>query len=110
MSLAADIRAALALRDRLAAEFPFGEPARNILLDLALCRLEERRVSVTSACIASGAPWTTALRYIDQLVASGLVHREPHPDDARSFLMTIADEPFARIAALFGKPALRVVA
>jgi len=40
----------------------FGEPAWDILLDLFIAAKERRRVSVTSACIGSAVPSTTALR------------------------------------------------
>lgn len=42
----------------------FRDPAWDMLLDLTLAHTECRRVSVTSLCIASGVPPTTALRWI----------------------------------------------
>ncbi len=42
----------------------FADPAWDMLLDLTAARVEARRVSVTSLCIASGVPPTTALRWI----------------------------------------------
>src|SRR3546814_5777917 len=43
----------------------FGDPAWDMLLDLTAARAEHNRVSVTSLCIASGVPLTTALRWIE---------------------------------------------
>ena len=53
----------------------FADPAWDILLDLTAARVEHTRVSVTSLCIASGVPPTTALRWIGQMTAVGLLER-----------------------------------
>ena len=42
-----------------------------MLLDLTAARAEHTRVSVTSLCIASGVPPTTALRWIGQMSDAG---------------------------------------
>jgi len=39
--------------------------------------------SIKSACLSSHVPEATALRYIDQLVALGLVERKPDRTDRR---------------------------
>lgn len=51
----------------------YGEAAWSILLDLYINRVLGKNTSVTSACIASEVPPTTALRYIALLEAEGLV-------------------------------------
>ncbi len=48
----------------------FADPAWDMLLDLALSEASGRRISVTSLCIASGVPTTTALRRLDDLQAA----------------------------------------
>src|SRR5579863_9806562 len=53
----------------------FADPAWDMLLDLTAARVEHSRVSVTSLCIASGVPPTTALRWIGQLTDAGLLQR-----------------------------------
>jgi DNA-binding MarR family transcriptional regulator len=78
----------------------FGEPAWDLLLDLALARIESRHISVTSACIASGVPATTALRYIGRLIDRGLVVREGDPSDRRRQWLSLSDDAFARMGAL----------
>jgi DNA-binding MarR family transcriptional regulator len=60
-----------------------GEPAWDILLDLLVQQGRGRRISVTSACLASGAPCSTALRWIAALEASGLVNRVAARHDKR---------------------------
>lgn len=65
----------------------FADPAWDMLLDLTAARAEHRRVSVTSLCIASGVPPTTALRWIGQMVEQGqLVRVEDQADRRRAFI------------------------
>jgi DNA-binding MarR family transcriptional regulator len=61
----------------------FGEPAWDILLDLFVAGEKNRRVAVTSACIGSGVPSTTALRWLSVLETRGLIEREYDDQDAR---------------------------
>lgn len=61
----------------------FSEPAWDILLDLFLAQMEGRDVTVSGACVASGVPRTTALRYIDDLEERGLVLRFGSDTDRR---------------------------
>jgi hypothetical protein len=79
-------RQLLILATRRAALFDEGfsrDPAWNILLDLLIQHSQARKVSITSACIASLAPPTTALRHINALVRSGRIERIPDPADHR---------------------------
>lgn len=75
----------------------FGEPAWDILLDLAIQKCAGREISVTSACIASGAPMTTALRWVSVLEAEGLAMRQQDPMDKRRFFLAITDAGFEKI-------------
>jgi DNA-binding MarR family transcriptional regulator len=61
----------------------FADPAWDMLLDLFVAEASGRQVSVTSLCIASGVPSTTALRYIEILERDELVIRIPDEDDRR---------------------------
>jgi DNA-binding MarR family transcriptional regulator len=60
-----------------------GEPAWDILLDLLVQHASGTRISVTSACLASGVPTSTALRWIAALEAHGFVQRVPSHFDRR---------------------------
>jgi DNA-binding MarR family transcriptional regulator len=81
------------VRDRVFQEPDmFGEPAWDILLDLALANRDYRSVSVTSACIASCVPPTTALRWISVLEAKGYVERTPDELDARRSYLMVTDK------------------
>ena len=61
----------------------FGEPAWDILLDLFIAANERKKVSVTSACIASACASTTALRWLNVLEKQQLVARDADPGDLR---------------------------
>lgn len=61
----------------------FGEPAWDILLDLAVHEGQGRPLSVTGACIGSGVAPTTALRWVNVLEKKGFIQRSPDPLDHR---------------------------
>jgi DNA-binding transcriptional ArsR family regulator len=67
----------------------FSEPAWDILLDLFASAAEGRMISVTSSCIASGAPRTTAMRYLTELEDRGLVRRSGSELDGRVNYLTL---------------------
>lgn len=71
-----------------------GEPAWDMLLDLFIAVLQRRRISVSSACMASGVPSTTALRWLGQLERMGLVEREASKNDLRVVLVKLTDRGF----------------
>ena len=64
----------------------------RVLLDL---RAQGRPLSVTSCCIASDAPMSTALRHIGELVDGRMIVRSRHPDDGRSELLSLSDDAVA---------------
>lgn len=88
--------------DRELPEAARPEPARAILLDLAANRLRCRRVAVTSACLASGAPPTTGLRYIGELERAQLIERQPDARDGRRKWLRLTDAGEAAVAAYAG--------
>ncbi|WP_419807694.1 hypothetical protein [Sphingomonas sp.] len=61
-----------------------------MLLDLFAARAEGRRISVSSACIASGVATSTALRWVAQMELDGLVPRRPDPSDGRRTFLDIS--------------------
>lgn len=66
-----------------------GDPAWNILLDLILASLEDRKVAVSSACIVAGVATTTALRLITRMVDDGVLIRVPDENDGRRHFLAI---------------------
>jgi len=100
------------LRTRFFEPGLFADPAWDMLLDLAAAHGEDKRVSVTSLCIASGVPPTTALRWIGQLTESGLVERAEDETDRRRAFIALSDtavEAMARYFAEIGRNAARLV-
>ncbi len=69
----------------------FADPAWDMLLDLYAARLEGRRVSVSSLCIAASVPPTTALRWIGTMHDADLFGREPDPTDKRRAHIKLTD-------------------
>jgi hypothetical protein len=90
----------------------FADPAGDMLLDLAAARAEHKRVSVTSLCIASGVPPTTALRGIALLTVAGLLVRVEDESDRRRAFIALSDrasEAMARFFAELGRGAEKLV-
>lgn len=79
----------------------FGEPAWDILLDLFAAGERGKRVAVTSACIGSGVPSTTALRWLNVLEARGLVEREEDLSDARRSFVRLTGKAKVLMAEYF---------
>ncbi len=79
----------------------FGEPAWDMLLDLTAAHGEGVRVSVTSLCIAAAVPATTALRWLTQMVESGVFQRVPDPADRRRAFIALSANAIAAMAAYF---------
>lgn len=90
----------------------FADPAWDMLLDLTAARAEHIRVSVTSLCIASAVPPTTALRWIGQLTDAGLFQRVEDEADRRRVFIALTDQAadaMARYFAELGSNAVRLV-
>ena len=81
----------------------FGDPAWDMLLDLTVARAEHTRVSVTSLCIASGVPPTTALRWIGQMTEAGLFQRVEDEADRRRAFVALTDKAADAMASYFAE-------
>jgi len=100
------------LRNRFLDAELFADPAWDMLLDLTAARAEHTRVSVTSLCIASGVPPTTALRWIGQMTGAGLLERVEDEIDRRRAFIALSDhaaEAMARYFAEIGRTAAQLV-
>jgi len=84
------------LREKLLPAELFADPAWDMLLDLYASELEDSSVSVSSACIASAVPPTTALRWLGRLEELGLIERLHDERDNRRTLVTLTGK--SRIA------------
>ena len=90
----------------------FADPALDMLLDLAAARAEHARVSVTSLCIASQVPPTTALRWIGQMTEAGMLERVEDDLDRRRAFVALTDSTADAMARYFqeiGRDAVNLV-
>lgn len=78
-------------RNRFFSADLFGEPAWDLLLDLFAARLQNRKISVSSACIAADVPPTTALRWLGVLEQSDLIERIDDASDQRVTWVKLTD-------------------
>lgn len=69
----------------------FADPAWDMLLELQLAEISQRRVSVSKLCMASNSPLTTGLRWISALERKGLVTKFKHPTDGRIVFVRLSD-------------------
>jgi len=79
----------------------FADPAWDMIIDLAIAKARFTRVSVTSLCIASGVPSTTALRWIGLLVQRGIFQREDDVTDRRRAFVSLTDAGLRKVAIFF---------
>lgn len=100
--IVAEARAELrrrALRTKFFNDSYFGEGCWAILLDLFVCEFDQIEVSVTSSCVASGLPTTSALRSIGLLIADGMISKTANSKDKRSSTLSLSSEGFYSIAS-----------
>ena len=81
----------------------YGEPGWDLLLDLYLRQKIGSRSSVTSACIGSRAPHTTALRYVATLCGAGWLERVVDDADRRRNWLSLTPEAEARLDRYFDR-------
>lgn len=81
----------------------FADPAWDMLLELSVARAEKSPISVTSLCIASGVPATTALRWIDVMTKAGLFERHGDRLDRRRVYVTLTDKAVEAMKSYFAK-------
>jgi hypothetical protein len=75
----------------------FAEAGWNIMLDLYIARHRQRRVTVSDACLGSGAPHATANRWLQKLVEAGLVVRDSDKTDGRRVFVDLTPDAYANM-------------
>lgn len=88
---------AIQLKDEVLGSDLAGAPIWLLLLDLYIHYRRNIRVSVSSACIASGLQPTTALRWLAALGQADLVHRSPDTKDRRRIFVSLTPLAIAKI-------------
>jgi len=74
------------------------ETSWNIIIDLFVAAGQRQNISVSSACIASGSPATTALRHIYVLEKHLILERYAAQDDKRIQYLCLTEEARWRMA------------
>lgn len=92
------------LREGIFKRSIFSDPSWDILLDLFIAGSKGRLVAVKEACLASGAPNTSALRCIQLLQDAGLVARQADPSDGRRQLLALSVEGRSRMECYLRRP------
>jgi predicted transcriptional regulator len=70
----------------------FGEPAWDMLLALYILDVSGQRQTTGALMQFSGAPVTTARRWLDYLVENGLALRSHHPTDQRIMFVSLTEK------------------
>ena len=80
----------------------FGEPSWDMLLELYDAHFKARRECVSSLCIASGVPSTTALRWIGHLEQEGWIARVPDAHDRRRYYVELSKRGLEAMTQVLG--------
>jgi DNA-binding MarR family transcriptional regulator len=91
------------LRDAAFGGQLFGEPAWDMLLDLYASEQEGRTVSAAGLSRAAGVPATTALRYLNTMLAQGLISKPPAAGDGPAPEVRLTDSARDRMTALLDR-------
>lgn len=79
----------------------FADPAWDLLLNLYLALLEQRRVAVSALFASGGVPQSTNFRWLAKLEYEGLVQRTEDPLDARRAWVTLTKPAAVAMRAYF---------
>jgi hypothetical protein len=81
----------------------FADPAWDMLLDLTAAHGEGQQVSVTSLCIAAEVPATTALRWLKQMVDTGIFCRIADETDRRRAFIALSEASLEGMSRYFAE-------
>jgi len=88
------------LRETYLPYVEFGEASWDMLLDLTVARFWSRKTSISSLCIASRVPTTTALRCLKTLTEAAVVERRADPEDGRRSFVQISEAAYRDVLDL----------
>jgi hypothetical protein len=92
-------------RDEVLGTDLFADPMWDLMLDLYASAGEGEKVSVSNACAASGAPASSAIRYIKAMTKRGLLVRDDCPTDARRVYVRLSAHGRQVMTDLLGRMA-----
>jgi len=96
-------------RERIFGGDLFGEPAWDILLELFLAELAQKKLSVSDACYSSAVPHTTALRWVGKLERDGWIKRTDDPFDRRRSWLILTDRGSDKMRNVLSDLAVRPI-
>lgn len=79
----------------------FSDPYWDILLELFLAALTERKMATSALCTAASIPMTTGLRCISTLLNDELVERTSDQFDKRRVFVRLSDKALSAMEAYF---------
>ncbi len=94
---AARLNKLLGRRERVFGDKLFPDPTWNMLLELFVRRIDKQLTSISVACLVSGVPARTALRFIESLVESGIVVTDLSSTDQQAHRLELTDEGFQKM-------------
>jgi DNA-binding MarR family transcriptional regulator len=98
------IRGAIQARQKRSRFFKsslFADPAWDLLLELYAAALTQRKLTVSRLAERSGAPMTTALRWITTLEKEALIERSQDRLDGRRVFLTLTAKGLEAMSAYF---------
>jgi DNA-binding MarR family transcriptional regulator len=99
------VRRARRRRSQFFAVELFSDPAWDMLLELYVAELEQRRMSITGLADSARVAATTGLRWIDTFEREGLVTRRSDPLDARRTYIRLSANGAMAMRAYFSSEA-----
>lgn len=81
----------------------FGEPAWEMLLALYIVDRRGARETISSLCLSSGAPASTALRWLDYLEQRNFAARRQSPTDRRVVYIDLTPSGRSHVEAYFAE-------
>lgn len=79
----------------------FADPAWDMMLELLLAELTQRRITVSALCAKAAVPASTAIRWVNNLVHQNLFVRRDDPLDARRVFVELAPDTSLRLRRYF---------
>lgn len=97
------------IRQRVKSREMFGHdlvanPVWDMLLDLLAAYCDGKQISVTSLCIASGVPQTTALSWINRMMVAGMIVRTEDQSDRRRAFIRLSRPTLHQLMELLDLP------
>ncbi len=77
-------------------------PSWRMILEIMEAQTQGGPIKLSSVCAASGAPYATAHRKLDALVASGMVIRHADPGDDRRVLLSLSPKAETQMDLVLG--------